>query len=825
MRLTSAPVHADHEAGQRPLRALTAAATVLWEAFPPRPVPAGWPATTAGREEVLARLGDPPFMVDRKGGRYWRRRALTAVLEWLATQPGSTWQERWDASGVSVDGRLDWRGAALRELGKAGLLTEGTVIGKELGVGLTQLICGDVLRPSVGWLLASRTPGHLFPEMARVRDGAGFAALAAAKATSVVGPAPTGSALERIAIIMAAKGGRVGDITPGDALELMRTHDQVFPASAYRGNGILYQLLHAAGVFPAGAPATVRMFSPNFGGQFTVEQLVDRYDLACRPVRDLLVDYLRERRPGIDYDTLTHLSAALASSFWKDLEDHHPGIDSLHLTPQVAAAWKQRIQTKTALPGDAGAGQKVKRLAATHMLARVRAFYLDLAQWAADDPARWGPWAVPCPIRAHDIRYAQDQTRRKSRMDARTRERLPNMQALIAAVDNARTTAADLLAAAAATDPGNLFTATGQTLRRTRIKTPSSRIWAEDPTTGARRDLTREEDHAFWSWAAIEVLRGTGIRIEELTELSHHSLVQYRLPTTGELIPLLQITPSKTDEERLLVISPELADVLSAVLGRIRADTGAVPLVAAYDTQECVWNPPMPLLFQRVVGLENRLISIHATRRLIEQTLIQIGLTDASGKPLIFLPHDFRRIFTTDAVMNGMPPHIAQLILGHKDINTTMGYKAVYPEEAINGHRAFIARRREQRPSHEYRTPTDAEWEEFLGHFERRKLALGDCGRAYSTTCIHEHSCVRCSLLRPDPAQRDRLIAIRDNLHDRITEARQQKWLGEVAGLQISLNGAIEKLDQIDGLTARRNTAVHLATPTFTQAAGRTTDS
>ena len=71
--------------------------------------------------------------------------------------------------------------------------------------------------------------------------------------------------------------------------------------------------------------------------------------------------------------------------------------------------------------------------------------------------------------------------------------------------------------------------------------------------------------------------------------------------------------------------------------------------------------------------------------------------------------------------MNGMPPHIAQLILGHRDINTTMGYKAVYPEEAINGHRAFIARRRALRPSEEYRSPTDEEWEEFLGHFERRQ--------------------------------------------------------------------------------------------------------
>ncbi|MEU8364342.1 hypothetical protein AB0C27_50825 [Nonomuraea sp. NPDC048882] len=68
--------------------------------------------------------------------------------------------------------------------------------------------------------------------------------------------------------------------------------------------------------------------------------------------------------------------------------------------------------------------------------------------------------------------------------------------------------------------------------------------------------------------------------------------------------------------------------------------------------------------------------------------------------------------------------------------------EAVYPQEAINGHRAFIARRRNLRPSEEYRVPTDAEWDEFLGHFERRKVALGDCGRAYGTSCQHEHSCL-----------------------------------------------------------------------------------
>ena len=91
---------------------------------------------------------------------------------------------------------------------------------------------------------------------------------------------------------------------------------------------------------------------------------------------------------------------------------------------------------------------------------------------------------------------------------------------------------------------------------------------------GTRHDLTWEEDHAFWTWTIVEVLRSTGIRAEELLELTHHSLIQYRLPSSGELVPLLQIAPSKTDTERLLVVSPDLADVLSAIITRLARRTG-----------------------------------------------------------------------------------------------------------------------------------------------------------------------------------------------------------------------------------------------------------
>jgi hypothetical protein len=131
-----------------------------------------------------------------------------------------------------------------------------------------------------------------------------------------------------------------------------------------------------------------------------------------------------------------------------------------------------------------------------------------------------------------------------------------------------------------------------------------------------------------------------------------------------------------------------------------------------------------------------------------------------------------------------------------------MGYKAVYPDEAIQAHLAHLTRRRELRPGEEYRAPTDAEWQQFLGHFERRKVATGTCGRAFATPCPHEHACIRCPMLWPDPAQQHRLTEIRDNLTDRIAEAEREGWLGEIEGLRISLAGAEDKLTQIRRRTA-----------------------
>ena len=805
---------------------VSGASAELLARFPPRPAASSWPATRVTRQEVLARLLAPPFPLDNPLGQQGRRLGLVSLVSWLEAQPGGSWQDRWLASGA--EGAADWRILITAwKARRTGISLPGTASPPpHAGAGLLVLIGADVIRPGMGWLVSCpAAPRNLAAEMARIRDPAAFTELAALCQSGSVGAFARLAALGKIAVIMAAKGGIPAGITVGDCIELLevvaavRTGEDRHPHSP-----LFYQLLRSWGAFSQDAPTAMRVLAGR--GKPTCEQLIDRYGIACQLARDVLVDYLRERQASVDFSSLQRLAYLLGKLFWADLEAHNPGIESLKLPRDIAAAWKQRVMTRTrpTVTSDGRSAQTVTaRLDGRSVLTAVRAFYLDIAEWADEDPARWGPHAVRCPVSASEASHKKDRSQRKSRMDQRTRERLPVLPALIAWAGAGRTASAGRLQAARDTPAGSLFTAGGQTLRRAVMKTETTgRIWAEDTDTGSRRDLTFEEHRGFWCWAMIEVLRHTGIRIEELTELSHHSLIQYRLPATGELVPLLQIAPSKTDQERLLVVSPELADVLSAIMRRIRGQEPNVPLVVSYDKNERVYNPPMPLLFQWPCRLENRAVGETSLRDYLDHALAAIGAKDTGGRPLRYTFHDFRRIFITDAIMHGMPPHIAQLVAGHRDINTTMGYKAVYPEEVINGHRAFITRRRALRPTVEYRVPTDEEWAEFLGHFERRKVALGDCGRSYETPCIHEHACLRCPLLRPDPAQHPRLVQICDNLTARIAEAETARWLGEAEGLKVSLAGARDKLAQMNQITARRAAAVNLGMPGFADAAGRT---
>ena len=125
------------------------------------------------------------------------------------------------------------------------------------------------------------------------------------------------------------------------------------------------------------------------------------------------------------------------------------------------------------------------RINALDHLVAVRAFYLDITEWATEDPSRWGPWVAPCPIReVEPSLQRKKRSHRKSRMDQRTRERMPVLPVLIVTLTNALTSATDRLHAAQAVAAGDTFTVAGQTMRRSGTTHATvGKTWAEDPGT------------------------------------------------------------------------------------------------------------------------------------------------------------------------------------------------------------------------------------------------------------------------------------------------------------------------------------------------------
>jgi Phage integrase family len=300
---------------------------------------------------------------------------------------------------------------------------------------------------------------------------------------------------------------------------------------------------------------------------------------------------------------------------------------------------------------------------------------------------------------------------------------------------------------------------------------------------------------------------GEGVRIEELLELTHLSLRRYQAPT-GEMVPLLQISPSKTDRERVMPATPELVAILARILRRVKTSDGQVPLLSRYDNYERTFCPPLPHLFQSVFQHRRKVISPGHVRKLLIGLAVNAGIVDTDGTALRFTPHDFRRIFATETVNGGLPIHIAAKLLGHLDLNTTQGYVAVYPQEVIHHYRRYVDQRRAGRPSEEYREPTDVEWREFRDHFSLRKVALGTCERPYGTPCEHEHACLRCPMLRMDPTQMPRLLDIEANTRKRLDEAHRMQWLGEVAALQEGLRHIAEKKQQAERLKQLADPAI-----------------
>ncbi|MFJ4188228.1 tyrosine-type recombinase/integrase [Kitasatospora sp. NPDC089509] len=765
------------------------------------------------RGEILALLPTSPVWPQPKyrgvAPGTTRLAGASKILDWLLSHPGEGWQARWQAA--DADRGKDW----IDEL-NAGDHRSPDSRRNEIIMGLNSLMISRVVLPRYGFLRGYKAM-RLFKNLQQMFPAGQIERMREFGAEVGMTPRHIDEGLRVISAMILYTGRDLHQLTAEDVFHL-RAVGRRDIGEAYVGTHSAWDLLRGAGVIDCKDSLKDALRH----GQRPTAELVDAYNIQSTPVRNVLVRYLEERRPGVDYGTFRGLVGSLAGVFWADIEAHHPGIDTLRLQQDVTDGWKQRLVTYTDK-----SGQVRERRSRVDVMMRVRGFYPDIQEWAHDDPF-WAQWAVPSPItRGDGAGNHKNIAQTHSRMHQRVRERLPHLPTLVETAERLHREAATLLAAAVATPFGEVFEHEGRHYLHvlpkvsqvpSRLDHASRHVYVQEVGADARRiNQSDVEDDTFWAWAVIETLRHTGVRVEELTEISHLALVSYKLPDTGEVVPLLQIVPSKSNEERLLLVSPELASVLATVVKRLSdANDGKIPLVARYDHHERVTGPPLPHLFQRRHYWQAEVMGESAIKRLLDTALAATGLRDNAGEPLRYTPHDFRRMFATEAVTGGLPVHIAARILGHKTLTTTQAYLAVFQDDLVRTYRGFLDRRRADRPQEEYREPTEQEWRDFQQHFELRKVSLGTCGRPYGTPCKHEHACIRCPVLQLDPRQKPRLIEIIQNLRERIREARANGWLGEVEGLQVSFDAAAKLASLNRTRTDGSPQLVNLGMPLFT---------
>ncbi len=707
-------------------------------------------------------------------------RGTRAMLGVLAQYSGQTWEQRWLASGYDAAPRTWFEHDALPHYDHWSPTISA----------VNALLQARVLRPSYSWLLDSQKRVALRKFLDR-DGGPDLDRLRGLPAYRDAVPKYQDDAEKALARVMIRTGKDIAQLCGDD---LLFYADVVRTSGRQRREHLIWELLVALGPLAEEAPTLRATWSARGNTrQHSTATLVDRYGIPASGVRNLLVDYLEEIKPGMDYSSLEGLAYRLIRLFWWEILQINPDQANLALSAEVVTAWRERL----ALTLDGRPRREVHSI-----LFAIRGMYRDLAEWSHDDPVRWGVWVAPCPVPRELSRAAAKQKRRqKASMQDRTRMLTPLLPALLAAATAHKDRTATFLQRALDCTHDQEFVVEGYTFLRycpplRRDGDARARTWVhlapgqQRPPwirgSAPRIDVTALEAEGFWGYAIVETLRHTGIRIEELLELTQLSLRHYTASTTATLVPLLHIVPSKTDCERLIPMTPELVGVLLEVLRRAKAGKDHVPLSIAYDTNDKVHSEPFPHLFARPLGIRHEVLGRHYVRRILIHLAGVAGLTDA-GQQVHFTPHDFRRLFATDAVNNGLPLHIAAALLGHLNLDTTRGYTAVFPEHLIIAHQAFIERRRQLRPYEEAKVADDDEWADFEEHFLLRRVALGECHRPYGTACVHEHACTRCRFLRVDPAQLGRINEMTENAEQRLAEAKDRAWLGEVAALEESI--------------------------------------
>jgi hypothetical protein len=385
----------------------------------------------------------PPQGRERNGARVLS--SARVILEVLATYPGAGWQQRWVASGAD-------KGSQWLESLEGITIPQGKIYRRDLMEALPRLLLCRIVFPSYDFLTFYRAL-TLYSTVRQVFRPDLFAVIESRLDAAAGSTVTASEALVAISKIVLHTGRDVNELTAQDLLTYRAWCRRKGRGDEAPGVHLAWSVLH--GIADLGEHVTMR--DALRSGQRLTHELVDAYQIRSPNVREVLIKYLDERRPALDYTSFQSLVSMLAGVFWSDIERHHPDLDTLNLPTDVAESWKERLHTVST--PDGRTRPRENRLS---VLICVRGFYRDLQEWALQDPA-WVQWSFPNPIRRADtVGYAKAKRRQTARTHQRVREQLSHLPALVEAAERHRAEQAALLAATDAAPVGAPFEHAGR---------------------------------------------------------------------------------------------------------------------------------------------------------------------------------------------------------------------------------------------------------------------------------------------------------------------------------------------------------------------------
>ena len=368
----------------------------------------------------------------------------------------------------------------------------------------------------------------------------------------------------------------------------------------------------------------------------------------------------------MDYTTTEALAQELAGLFWAAIERINPAQRDLRLSQATYEQWRAEISV---LPD----GRPRKNFDGT---CSWRSAPSTSTCRAGRSPSRNGGPAGRCPARSATASSRAPARRRRvsERMADRTRQRQP----LLPAARRVRRPATTATCKPAGRDagqaaPGQEFTHHGRTYRRTNSR--------HDQRPGASRRHQARPGHRPGRRPHLQRRPGRGPGVLGVGDRGNpaalrrpHRGTARADPSQHPAVPAPQRRGRRPAGDRPVQDRPRTRHPhVRRAVRRHRRDHPPPPAHGSRRSRSCRATTstsgsgasPMPFLFQRKLGTSRAVLSTHTVQRMLQRPCLALAQTRPEFAGLTFTPHDFRRLFATELVNNGLPIHIGAALLGH----------------------------------------------------------------------------------------------------------------------------------------------------------------